>query len=70
MFEQHYITDDKGQKISVVLPISEYNKLIEAWEEQEDIKAYDIAKSKTSQTIDAETAFDEIEKYIKQKKKS
>jgi hypothetical protein len=70
MTHQHYITDGKGKKISVVLPIKEYDRLIEAREELEDIKAYDTAKSKKSDLVEAETAFEEIEEYIKRKKKS
>ncbi len=61
MFQQKYITDEKGRKISVVVPVKEYKKLIEAYEELEDIKAYDSAKSKKSDPVDAATAFEEIE---------
>lgn len=39
-----YITDEKGKKISVVLPIKHYEALLEELEELEDIKLYDEAK--------------------------
>lgn len=39
-----YITDEKGKKISVVLPIKQYEALLEELEELEDIKLYDEAK--------------------------
>jgi PHD/YefM family antitoxin component YafN of YafNO toxin-antitoxin module len=39
-----YITDESGNKNAVVLPIKEYNKLMEELEELEDIRLYDEAK--------------------------
>lgn len=56
-----YITDTKGKKMSVILPIREYEKIIEALEELEDIKAYDRAKSRKSEPIPFDQAVEEIE---------
>jgi hypothetical protein len=39
-----YITDKKGKKISVVLPIKDFNAIMEELEELDDIKLYDKAK--------------------------
>ena len=39
-----YITDSKGKKISVVLPIKDFKAMLEELEELEDIKLYDKAK--------------------------
>jgi PHD/YefM family antitoxin component YafN of YafNO toxin-antitoxin module len=39
-----YITDHSGEKIFVVIPISEFNNLIEELEELEDVRLYDEAK--------------------------
>ncbi len=39
-----YITDKEGNKISVVLPINDFNSILEELEELEDIKLYDEAK--------------------------
>lgn len=39
-----YITDNKGKKISVVLPIKDFKAIMEELEELEDIKLYDEAK--------------------------
>ena len=39
-----YITDKTGNKSAVILPIKEYDKLIEELEEAEDIRIYDEAK--------------------------
>ena len=68
MSQQHFITDKNGKRISVVIPVNDYNQLIEAWEELEDIKAYDAAKSKKTNPIEAQIAFEEVEKYIRNKK--
>ena len=38
-----FITDSNGNKISAVLPIDEYNKLIEELEDLEDIQLFDKA---------------------------
>ena len=39
-----YITDNTGKKISVVIPINEFNALLEELEELEDVRLYDEAK--------------------------
>jgi len=39
-----YITDNKGKKISVVIPIEEFNAIMEELEDSEDIRLYDEAK--------------------------
>ncbi|NPA36167.1 MAG: hypothetical protein GXO47_04895 [Chlorobi bacterium] len=39
-----FITDEKGNKISVILPLDEYEKILEELEELEDIRLYDEAK--------------------------
>jgi len=40
-----YITDIRGKKISVILPIKEYERILEELEDWEDVKLYDEAKS-------------------------
>lgn len=61
----HFITDDKGNKVSVVLPIKQYKKMIEELEELEDIKLYDEAKASKGKSI----PFDEYLKKRALKKK-
>ncbi|MBK9736363.1 MAG: hypothetical protein IPO92_15955 [Saprospiraceae bacterium] len=41
----HFVTDESGNKISVVLSIDEYNLLMEELEEIEDVRLYDEAKN-------------------------
>jgi hypothetical protein len=38
------LTDEKGNKIAVLLPIKKYNKMIEQLEDLHDIKLHDEAK--------------------------
>ncbi len=39
-----FITDAKGNKISVVLPVGEFEALLEELEDIEDVRQYDEAK--------------------------
>ncbi|MBH2005010.1 MAG: hypothetical protein I8H66_10005 [Sphingobacteriia bacterium] len=56
-----FITDQKGNKISAILPIKAYKQLLEELEELADIKAYDAAKKKKQVFVDAATAFKQID---------
>lgn len=58
---EQYITDTKGRKVSVILPIRDYRKMLEKLEELEDIRAYDEAVSGCEESIPAEQVFAEIE---------
>ncbi len=61
-----YITDNTGKKLSVVLPIKEYKKMLEELEELEDIRLYDDAKKNdTGERIPMREAF----KMIDEKRK-
>lgn len=62
-----YITDNKGNKVSVVLPIKDYEKMVEELEEFEDIRLYDEAMATNEPSIPIDQAFDMIE--AKRKKK-
>ena len=39
-----YITDNNGQRISVLLPLKEFETILEELEELDSIRAYDKAK--------------------------
>lgn len=56
-----YITDPKGKKQAVVLPIKEYNLLLEELDELHDIKLYDAVKAKNE-------ASEPFELYLKKRK--
>ena len=55
-----YITNEKGRKTSVILPMRDFKKLMESWEDLEDIKAYDLAKARNDEFVDWETAKAEL----------
>lgn len=61
VFHEEYLVDEKGKKKSVVIPVSEWEQVLEALEELEDIRAYDEAKSQPSEPIPFEQAVQEIE---------
>jgi hypothetical protein len=56
-----FIKNKKGQKVSVVLDIREYEKLIEDAEELEAIRAYDSAKESGGTPIPYEQVLQRIE---------
>ena len=39
-----YITDEAGKKTAVVLPISEFEQILDELEELDDVRLYDEAK--------------------------
>ena len=58
---QQFIEDKQGHRVAVLLPIDEYNKILERLEEVEDIKAYDAAKTSDDEIIPFDQAIKEIE---------
>ena len=43
--KERYLTDESGERVSVVLDLAEYRKLLDQIEELESIRAYDAAKT-------------------------
>jgi hypothetical protein len=67
MNSPQYITDDKGKKLSVILPIKDYKKIMEELEDLEDMRLYDEGMLDTGKSIPADTAFKSIEANRKKK---
>ncbi len=59
-FHEEYIVDQNGQKKSVVLPYKEWQKVVEDLEELEDIRQYDMAKTKASDAVSFDKAIKEL----------
>ena len=59
-FHEEYIVDERGQKKSVVIPMTEWEQVLEALEELDDIRAYDEAKRHSSDPMPFEQAVEEI----------
>lgn len=62
MIKARYVIDEKGNRISVLLDIDDFNRLIEDQEELDEIRAYDVAKASGDETIPFEQAIAEIER--------
>ena len=65
---ENFVVDAKGKKVSVLLPIKDYQKLLDELEELEDIKAYDNAINRKREFIPLDKALKEIEITRKKKK--
>ncbi len=61
-----YVTDNNGNKLAIILPIKEYNKMVDDLEELEDIKLYDKTKKDEDESLPIDEAF----KLIEQERKS
>ena len=55
-----FVTDKKGKRVSVILPMREFKKMLEGLEELDDIKAYDRAKSRKANFVPFEQAKREL----------
>lgn len=64
MFAVHeqYIIDEAGKKKSVVISVREWEKIREILEEYDDIRAYDEAKSKSSEMVPFKQAIKQLKK--------
>jgi hypothetical protein len=49
--KERYVVDENGTRISVLLGIEDYQRLLEELEELESIRAYDAAKASGDEVI-------------------
>ena len=63
-FHGHYLVDEEGNRKAVVVPISDWEQIVDALEELDDIRAYDDAKGDPTEAIPFEQAISEINKGI------
>jgi ribosome maturation factor RimP len=61
LVKPQYITDENGHKISVILPVDEYERIIQELEDVDDVKLYDKVKNAKESSI----PFDD---FLKQRK--
>jgi hypothetical protein len=59
---QQFIEDIQGNRIAVLMPIDQYNKLLDQLEDVDDVRTYDAAKAEKDEIIPFEQAVKEIEK--------
>ena len=55
-----FVVDEQHNRKAVLLPYEEWEKIVEAIEELDDIRAYDEAKSQPSDPIPLDEALKEI----------
>ncbi len=46
-----YITDEQGKRVSVIVPIQEWQQLLDDLDELDDIRQYDEVKARNEPTI-------------------
>ena len=59
---EEYLVDERGNRKAVVLPIAEWQEVLSALEDMEDVRVYDEAKSRPSEPIPFEVAVKELGK--------
>jgi hypothetical protein len=62
--KEHFIVDENGQRVGVLLDIEDYRRLLEDAEELEAIRAYEAAKASGDEAIALEQALAEIENNL------
>jgi PHD/YefM family antitoxin component YafN of YafNO toxin-antitoxin module len=63
-----YVVDENGKRVSVILPIEEYESMIEELEELDDIRAYDEAKAALERGEDEVIPLDQAMREIREGK--
>ena len=57
-----FLTDENGNKISIVIPLEEYKHMLEDLEELEDIRLFDEVKARNEKSIP-------LDQYLKNRQK-
>jgi PHD/YefM family antitoxin component YafN of YafNO toxin-antitoxin module len=61
LVKPQYITNEDGEKVSVIIPLSEYERIVQELEDIEDVQLFDEAKKSSEPPM----PFDE---YVKQRR--
>jgi hypothetical protein len=59
--KEHFVVDENGTRTAVLLDLAYYQKLVDALEEFEAIRAYDEAKASGDEVISFQQALTELE---------
>jgi hypothetical protein len=60
-----FLTNEKGEKIAVVISIAEYEKIREELEDLEDIRAFDAAEASGETSVPFDEAMSDIKRSRK-----
>lgn len=66
-----YITDENGKRVEVIMPVEEYERMVEELEEFEDIlatRAYDEAKAELERGEDELIPYEQARKEMRRNK--
>jgi PHD/YefM family antitoxin component YafN of YafNO toxin-antitoxin module len=66
--DARYIADENGKRVSVILPIEEYEGMLGELEELEDIRAYDEAKAALERGEDEVIPLDQAMREVREGK--
>ena len=58
--QEQYVTDREGNRVGVLLGLKQFEEMLEALEELDDIRAYDEARASEEEFIPFEQAVAEI----------
>jgi PHD/YefM family antitoxin component YafN of YafNO toxin-antitoxin module len=56
-----FLTNESGERVAVIIPIADYEEIIERLEDLDDIRAYDEAKASGETPVPLEQALAELE---------
>ena len=56
-----FVTNDVGKKVAVILPIKEYERMMEDLDDLEDIRLFDSAKKQSSERVPIKEAFKKLD---------
>ena len=62
--ETRYIGDENGKRVSVILPIEEYEHVIESLEDLEDARGYDETKAELERGEDELVPWEKVRREI------
>lgn len=57
-----FVIDEQGNRTAVLMDVQQYNELIEAMEELDNIHSFDEALASTEESVPLDHALSEIEK--------
>jgi len=60
--KEKYVTDSQGNRVAVLLDVAAYQRLLDALEELESIRAYDAAVAARETAVPFEQAVDELKR--------
>lgn len=61
-FHPEFLVDEQNERRAVVLPVAEWQMIVEELEELDDIRSFDTAKSQPSDAVPFEDAVNKIER--------